>query len=241
MEGEFLMLIRLNVFLLSSLLAVVVGCATNSAVTQQASSPPQAPSTQQPAPAQAGASNVTNEQQQGVKAETGAANAQTDACALISKSEIEAVQGEPVKDTKGSNRASGSFAISRCFYTLATFNKSVSLEVTRPNTANQSGPKEFWNNTFHKKEEKADREKEEERERAGKKERAEEEEEEGGGEPRPVPGVGDEAFWAGNQRAGALYVLKNNAFIRISIGGSGDESAKIDKSKALAQKAMGRL
>ncbi|MGB7926243.1 MAG: hypothetical protein WCF57_23585 [Pyrinomonadaceae bacterium] len=236
------MLIRVYVFLLSCLLvAAAIGCATNSAVKelQQSTSPQQAPSPQQPA--QAGASNVAGEQQQTVKAETGAAKVQTDACSLITKSEIEAVQGEPVKETKGSNHASGSFAVSRCFYTLASFNKSVSLEVTLPNTAktNQPGPKEFWESTFHKKEAKEEREKEEDKERAGKGER--EEEEEGGGEARPVPGVGDEAFWSGNRKAGALYVLKNNAFIRISIGGSGDESAKIDKSKALAQKAIGRL
>jgi hypothetical protein len=237
------MLIRVYVLLLSCLL---VGCATKSAVTelQQSTSPQQAPSPQQPAPT--AASNTTTEQpQQNVNAETGAANLKSDACSLITKSEIETVQGEPVKETKGSNHASGSFAVSRCFYSLASFNKSVSLEVTRASAdkAGQAGPKEFWNNTFHKKEEKKEREEEEERERAEKKGKGEreEEEEEGGGEPRPVPGVGDEAFWSGNQKAGALYVLKNNAFIRISIGGAGDESAKIDKSKALAQKAIGRL
>lgn len=232
------MLIRLHVFLVSCLLIAAVGCATNTAVTelQQSTSPQQTPSPQQAAPQSpaTGTSNVANEQQQqNVKTETAAANAQKDACSLITNSEIETVQGEPVKDTKSSQRSSGPFAVAQCFYSLASFNKSVSLEVTRPNNtqSSQSGPKEFWEKTFHKKEGKEEREKEGERER----------EEEEAGEPRPVPGVGDEAFWSGNRKAGALYVLKNNAFIRISIGGSADESVKIDKSKALALKALGRL
>jgi hypothetical protein len=229
------MVIKVRIILLYCFLVTVTGCATKSEVTQQSSSPQQAASPQQtaPTPAPSGtASNVAKEpkQQQNVNAGTGAAAAQTDACALITKSEIEAVQGEPVKDTKSSDRSTDSLAISQCFYSLATFHKSVSLEVTRANpaNANKSGAKEFWNQTFHKK--------------AGKEEREEEEEEEKEkSKPEPVPGVGDEAFWSGNRTSGALYVLKNNAIIRISIGGPDKESVKINKSKVLAQKALGRL
>jgi hypothetical protein len=40
---------------------------------------------------------------------------------------------------------------------------------------------------------------------------------------------------------GALYVLKGNNYIRISVGGAGDQADKIRKSKALAQSILGRL
>jgi len=140
------------------------------------------------------------------------------------------VQGEPVKDTKSTNRSSGSFAISQCFYTVATFNKSVSLEVTRTADASRSGAKEFWERTFHKKGG-AEEERDEEEEREGKEK----------SKPKPVDGIGEEAFWSGNRNAGALYVLKNNAILRISLGGPEEEKVKIDKSKTLLQKALGRL
>jgi hypothetical protein len=214
------------------LIVALVGCATKSEVTKQSSSQQQAASPQQPTPAPTAAntaSGAAEQQQPNVNA--GTTTTQTDACALITKSEIEAVQGDSVKDTKSSSRPSGSLAISQCFYTLATFNKSVSLEVTRPNAsdARQSGPKEFWQQTFHKK-----AATKEERDKQEKKEQKI-------GKPQPVPGIGDEAFWSGNRNSGALYVLKNNSILRISLGGPEEESVKIDKSKVLLQKALGRL
>ena len=158
-------------------------------------------------------------------------SAKLDACTLITSAEIQEVQGEAVKETKSNERAAGAFNISQCFYTLPTFNKSISLEVTRNNNSKGDGPKEFWKKRFHGG---SETEREEE-------ERGEGKEEEEGGKPKPVDGVGDEAFWSGNRKAGALYVLKNDSFIRISIGGPEDETVKINKSKALAQKALQRL
>ena len=40
---------------------------------------------------------------------------------------------------------------------------------------------------------------------------------------------------------GALYVLKNDVFIRISVGGPESEDAKINRCKALAEKALSHL
>ena len=61
--------------------------------------------------------------------------------------------------------------------------------------------------------------------------------------PKKISGVGDEAFWFGSRVGGALYVLKGekDLFIRISVGGADNEETKINKSKALAQKALKRL
>jgi hypothetical protein len=165
-------------------------------------------------------------------------SAKLDACTLITSAEIQEVQGEAVKETKSNERAAGAFNISQCFYTLPTFNKSISLEVTRNNNSKGDGPKEFWKKRFHGASE-AEREEEEERAEGKGSEGKEEKEEEG--KPIPVDGVGDEAYWSGNRRAGALYVLKNDSFIRISIGGPEDETVKINKSKTLAQKALQRF
>jgi hypothetical protein len=38
-----------------------------------------------------------------------------------------------------------------------------------------------------------------------------------------------------------LYVLKGDAFIFINLGGADSEETKLEKSKALAQKALQRL
>ena len=59
--------------------------------------------------------------------------------------------------------------------------------------------------------------------------------------PKKIEGIGDEAYWSGGRLGGALYVLKNASFIRISVGGTDKEETKIAKSKALAEKALQRL
>jgi len=59
--------------------------------------------------------------------------------------------------------------------------------------------------------------------------------------PRRIDGLGEEAYWVGNPVSGALYVLKGDAFLRISVGGEKDESVRIKKTRTLAQKALERL
>jgi len=61
------------------------------------------------------------------------------------------------------------------------------------------------------------------------------------GPPVKIMGVGEEAFWVGNRIMGALYVLKGNAFLRISVGSEEDESVRITKTKTLPRKALKRL
>lgn len=172
--------------------------------------------------------------------------ARFDACALIAKEEIEAIQGSPIKETKSSARSDADFRISQCFYTAAEFSKSVSLAVTQsdPHSSAKRSPKDFWKKTFGRfegeaKESEDDKEKKESlrdqaRARGG-------EEEEASVPPKKIDGIGEEAYWTGNRFGGALYVLKKDVFIRISVGGPDKEETKIEKSKALAQKALERL
>ena len=153
------------------------------------------------------------------------AKSRIDACALLNNKAIQIVQGEPLKDSKASGSSSGGLAISQCYFALPTSSNSISLTVTQKGDgADARDPKELWAETFHH-------------------EKAEREEEEGEKKPEPekIPGVGDEAFWMGNRVGGELYALKGNTYIRISVGGGGDPTAKIKKSKDLAAIVLKQL
>jgi hypothetical protein len=146
------------------------------------------------------------------------------ACTLLTKEETQAVQGEPFKNTKTSQKSSAGLTMSQCYFELPTTVNSIVLTVTqRAEGADARDPKQNWQELFH-------------RDKAAEKKG----EEEGQG-PEKIEGLGDEAFWTGSRVGGALYVLKGNSFIRISIGGGGDRPEKIEKSKALAQSVLKRL
>ncbi len=147
-----------------------------------------------------------------------------DVCALIEKAEIAEVQGQQVQSVTPSGQTDSGLAISRCYYTVISAdgskNLSVHLEVTEsdPKGANRNAVLDLWHERFEgakitKKKEK----------------------------PEPVPGVGDGAYWVGNNSLGALYVLKKDKLFRISLGGPDEVDAKIEKSKTLAEKALKRL
>ena len=178
------------------------------------------------------------------KSKTESASNQSDekkivACSLITSDEVQKIQGSPVKDTKPSENADSSFRISQCFYSTEVFNKSVSLAVTQrnPDSTSARDPKTFWKETFGRYEgELKEREGDEE-----KKKSLTEQDEERGTPPKKIEGVGDDAWWTANRMGGAIYVLKNNVFIRISLGGPDSEETRIEKSKSLAAKALSRL
>ena len=151
--------------------------------------------------------------------------AKFDVCRLIEKEEIEAVQGSPIKETKSSARSEGDLRISQCFYTEAEFSRSVNLTVIQrdPDQQAKRSPRDFWKETFGRKEGRATEEKE------------------ASATPKRINGIGEEAYWSPNRFGGVLYVLKGDAFISISVGGPDNEETKINKSKTLAQKAVKRL
>jgi len=171
-----------------------------------------------------------------------------DVCSLLTSAEIQAVQGEPLKGTKASEGPSGNFVTTLCYYELPTPSNSVSLSLTQvdPEKAQGQSLKEFWETTFARSERKGEAKREKDRDKEKNKtssqsEGRETEEEEAAAPALPVSGVGDEAFWSGTRVGGALYVLKGNRFIRISVGGKSDNETKLKKSKTLALKALRRL
>ena len=219
-------------------LAAVFSCAKSEAPQPLANKQP-APTQQVNTPAPSVATQTSPQQTTTASADSG--KEKVDACMLLTSKEVQSVQGEALKEAKSSGRSEGGLSTSQCFFTLPTFTNSISLAVTRRGDGpGARDPKQFWKETFHRETESEqardrDRNKGQERNERG------EEEEEKGAPPQKITGVGDEAFWAGSRFGGALYVLKGNAFIRVSVGGTGDQQTKIKKSKALAQIALKHL
>ena len=229
--GGHLMQLKLIMFLICTL--VVVGCRrseTNQGTTNTQNSTTEQTSQTSPTPA---TSPVTQTAQSSPP--TAAASnvkPKVDACAMLTTRDIEPIQGEAIKETKLSGTSAGGFNVSQCFFTLPTFTNSISLAVTqRSDGAGARDPRQFWKDTFHREKE---REKGREREKEGEGEKEE-------SPPLKVTGIGDEAFWTASRAAGALYVLKGNTYVRVSVGGAGDQQSKLRKSKALARKVLERL
>ena len=169
------------------------------------------------------------------------------ACTYLTHEEIQQVQGAAVKDEKGSGSSDGQLRVLQCYYAAEPSNRSVSLMVTQndPKGTNARAAKESWESTFGRYDEDNEKEKKGDKEKAeslrGEKAGRGEEEEEGKVPMKKIDGVGEEAFWSGSRVGGALYVLKNGAYIRVSIGGPDSEEEKIKKTKVLAEKAIARL
>ena len=153
-----------------------------------------------------------------------------DVCALIALEEIQTVQGSPIKESKSSARADAGLRVSQCFYIATEFSKSVNLALVERDPDHPTGhnAKDFWKEKFDPYENE-----EPKTNSRDKKEQS--------FPPKRVVGLGDEAFWVSNRFGGTLYVLKGDAFISIGIGGTDDEGTKLEKSKALAQKALQHL
>jgi hypothetical protein len=212
----------------------IIGCAQSAIKIADL---PQ-PNFTQPAPTVA-ASDMSRASQTQNTSQVAMSKGTVNACALLASSELRLVQGEEPKESKPSTRVDNTLAVSQCFYWMPTYNKSISLEVTR-SSSNKSGQtiRQFWKERFP---DSAVKEKENERERERGKDKEERESEGEGQKPLKISGIGDEAFWTGSAMAGALYVLKGKSYLRLSIGGSEDRDAKIKKLKTLAQHALKRL
>jgi hypothetical protein len=146
-----------------------------------------------------------------------------DPCSLLTNNEIKVVQGHVPAQNVPSEQPSGSFQFTQCFYRTTEFTSSVSVAVGIPlaSDGKRSGPRQYWQQQFHSQVSVPGRKKEE--------------------PPKRIAGLGDEAFWVGDPKTGALYVLKGDVFLRLSVGGPGDETEKIKRTRALASHALRRL
>jgi hypothetical protein len=145
-----------------------------------------------------------------------------DPCRLLTDAEVRAVQGHAPAQKIPSEQPAGSFRFTQCFYRTAELSSSVSVAVGIPLTdSKRSGPRDYWRAQFER----------EEREDSDEKKK----------EPRRLAGLGGEAFWVGDPVTGALYVLRGEVFLRVSVGGSPDQAQKIKRARTLAIYALKRL
>ncbi len=140
------------------------------------------------------------------------------------------MQADTVTGTTPSGGMLSGFPSTQCLFQTATPANSVSVVVTQSTASRRV--RDFWKETFHREElekevPKGTEEGEEEREKKAP--------------PQPVADLGDEAFWMGTQVSTALYVLRGDSYIRISVGGAGDQAAKPEKSRKLAELGPNRL
>ncbi len=161
-----------------------------------------------------------------------------DVCALLTSAEVEAVQGESVLETKKSPQLNGSFVMSQCVFKTVTPAKSVSvaLALPGPNKASGPTPRQLWQQQFD-----PSRPHGEDSTLGKRLKKKEDEGEKEASEPQLITGLGDQAYWMGNPVAGALYVLRGEKFVRISLGGIPKQSERIEKSTKLARNIMARL
>lgn len=158
-----------------------------------------------------------------------------DPCKLLTSADIQAVQGDAAQETKPSTQPAGGLLMSQCLFRTASPSKSVSLAIASPESVS---PRAFWQKQFHSAQAESE---EREREKPAAKSKPAKQEEDESTRPRTIKGVGEQAYWVGSPMVGALYVLKDNTFLRISVGGVREESARIKKSMALARLALKRL
>jgi|GEM_PF-1485249 len=158
-----------------------------------------------------------------------------DPCSLLTSADIQAVQGDAAQESKPSTQPAGGLVMSQCLFRTASPSKSVSLSVA---SAGSVSPRAFWQKQFHSPQAESE---EREREKPAAKGKPAKQEEDESTRPRTIKGVGEQAYWVGSPMVGALYVLKGNTFLRISVGGVREESARIEKSMALARLALKRL
>ena len=158
-----------------------------------------------------------------------------DPCSLLTSADIQAVQGDAAQESKPSTQPAGGLVMSQCLFRTASPSKSVSLSVA---SAGSVSPRAFWQKQFHSAQAESE---EREREKPAAKGKPAKQEEDESTRPRTIKGVGEQAYWVGSPMVGALYVLKGDTFLRISVGGVREESARIEKSIALALLALKRL
>ncbi len=211
-------------------LALLTGLSLIISIACNKSGP--SPSTNAPRETVAAPTLPNNQNQTAPPKLAGHETAKVDACGLLTSSDIQSVQGEAVIDSKLSSTSQRGVNVSQCFFTLPTFANSISLSLTTRGEGKEAqDPKAVWNDTFR----------EEHRDSDNQKQDRTADEDEASAPHQKVPGLGQDAYWIGSRVGGALYVLKGNSFIRISVGGAGDQAAKVRKSQMLAQKILPKI
>ncbi len=149
-------------------------------------------------------------------------------CGLLEAAEIRTVQDVAITDRKTSEQTVRGLNFAQCVFATTDFARSVSLTlITGHATGSGASARGYWTDTFHG--------------RPKPVAVAPARPAKPNAPPRAISDTGDEAFWTGDARAGALYVLSGDAVLRISVGGVHDEEERIRRSRTLARAALNRL
>jgi hypothetical protein len=144
-----------------------------------------------------------------------------DGCGLLSDEDIRKVHGQPVHQRVPSAPPARRFSVSQCVYRTADQTHSISVAVTAPLAAAPPGTvRAYWKERFVPSSAGVSRKEE---------------------PPRAVSGIGDEAYWVGDRIAGAMYILKGDVIVRLSVGGIREEAPRLERTKALAHRIVERL
>lgn len=141
-------------------------------------------------------------------------------CDLLQPEEIAAVQGVAVKERKASEQSVKGLQFAQCFYATDDFVRSISVTLITGDTpaTKASASRQYWEETFNP------------QRNFGRK-----------NAPRAVTGFGEAAYWTGDGRAGVLYILINDAVVRVSLGGVASEEERLQRTRLLAQSILRRL
>jgi hypothetical protein len=148
--------------------------------------------------------------------------ASPDACKVLTPRDVARVQGAKFTRTRLTESTDGGVTVSQCFYSLPHLTDSVTVDLIR------GSARQFWQKHFAEINEASVLS-------------VMRDPDEGQNHPRVVTGVGEKAVWSGNRIAGALYVLKGETVVRVSVGGNGSEEQKIDRARKLAQRVVRHL
>ena len=146
------------------------------------------------------------------------------ACEVLSARDVAKVQGAKFTSAKLTEMSAHSMKVSQCFYALPLLSDSVTVDLIRGDV------RTFWKQHFANVRDDDDDVKPVANRSS-----------EPDAHARRVGGIGDAAVWSGNRLAGALYVLKGETVLRVSVGGGGTQEQKIEKSKKLAERALRKL
>jgi len=143
------------------------------------------------------------------------------ACQVLSARDVAAVQGARFKSTKLKESGNREMQVSQCFYAMPRLSDSISVDLIRGDTRG------FWKKHFAdvRDEQLASTKPHHERE----------------AQAIRVAGLGDAAVWSGNRLAGALYAMKGETIVRVSVGGDAPQEQKIERAKKLAARALRKL
>lgn len=140
-----------------------------------------------------------------------------DPCVFLAAQDIQAVQGEAPVSSHATSHASGDTTVSQCFYVMPEQSKSISVEITTSANIHKTWERQF--------------------------ESGEEGEEKDSHQPHTLElhDLGTDSFWGGNRVSGSLYMLTRGGIFKITIGGAGDVTTKMEHTKELARRVIARL